>query len=243
MTEERNNRSRGKRPNAIKHGVFSTIAILPGEDFDQYMDLMALVLAEWSPIGPTEIDAVLTIVNCIWRKRRIQKFVCAKVEVRAIDIDPSGYDRDVWLDTFADAVALDPKFAERMVEACPDAYRKYFAKDYPAATLDLVEPAELAKKLIAHLEAERRERPPLPELPPNMRLMKSADILGEDLFKQELMMEERLDVMIDRAVKRLVQAKAVKQMLASPSLNGQDQKPKRIRIPKQAEGPPQAREH
>jgi hypothetical protein len=34
--------------------------------------------------------------------------------------------------------------------------------------------------------------------------------------------------MIDRAVKRLVQAKAMKQMLASPSLNGQAQQPKRI---------------
>jgi hypothetical protein len=41
-------------------------------------------------------------------------------------------------------------------------------------------------------------------------------------------MEERLDAMIDRALKRLVQAKAMKQMLASPSLNGQAQQPKRI---------------
>jgi hypothetical protein len=38
----------------------------------------------------------------------------------------------------------------------------------------------------------------------------------------------RLNAMIDRAVKRLVQAKAMKQMLASPSLNGQAQQPKRI---------------
>jgi hypothetical protein len=41
-------------------------------------------------------------------------------------------------------------------------------------------------------------------------------------------MEERLDAMIDRAVKRLVQAKAMKQMPASPSLNGEAQQPKRI---------------
>jgi hypothetical protein len=48
-------------------------------------------------------------------------------------------------------------------------------------------------------------------------------------------MEERLDAMIDRAVKRLVQAKAAKQMLASPSLNGRAQQPKTISISKGGE--------
>jgi hypothetical protein len=61
-----------------------------------------------------------------------------------------------------------------------------------------------------------------------LRELHRADVVGEDLFKQELAMEERLDGMIDRALKRLVQAKAMKQMLASPSLNGGAQQPKRI---------------
>jgi hypothetical protein len=73
--------------------------------------------------------------------------------------------------------------------------------------------------------------------------MRSADILGEDLIKQELAMEERLDAMIDRAVKGLAQAKAIKQMLASPSLNGQSQSPKRIQASKAAEQQPETREH
>ncbi len=54
-----------------------------------------------------------------------------------------------------------------------------------------------------------RFRSPLCYLVPTIhRVMRFAVILGEDLFKQELAMEERLDAMIDRAVKRLVQAKA-----------------------------------
>jgi len=69
--------------------------------------------------------------------------------------------------------------------------------------------------------------------------MRSADILGKDIFKLELAMEERLDAMIDRAVKRLVQAKAMKQMLASPSLDGQldgqAQQPKRLLASNRAE--------
>jgi len=67
--------------------------------------------------------------------------------------------------------------------------------------------------------------------------------VGEDLFKQELAMEERLDGMIDRALKRLVQAKAMKQMLASASLNGGAQHPKRISSSNRAEAQPPTQEH
>jgi len=42
----------------------------------------------------------------------------------------------------------------------------------------------------------------------------SAATLSDELFKQELVLDERLDAMIDRAVKRLMQIKAVKQMLS-----------------------------
>jgi hypothetical protein len=73
--------------------------------------------------------------------------------------------------------------------------------------------------------------------------MKSADVLGEDLLKQELMMKERLNAVIDRAVKRLVQAKAMKQIMATPSLNGQAQQAKRISSSKQAEAQSSTQEH
>ena len=78
-------------------------------------------------------------------------------------------------------------------------------------------------------------------------LFARADIPSEDLFQKELAMEERLDTAIDRAVKRRVQAKAMKQMLASPSLNrqlnGQAQQPKRISASNRAEPQPSTQEH
>jgi hypothetical protein len=49
--------------------------------------------------------------------------------------------------------------------------------------------------------------------------------------------------MIDRAVKRLVQAKAMKQIMASPSLNGQAQQAKGISSSKQAEAQSSTQEH
>ena len=48
-------------------------------------------------------------------------------------------------------------------------------------------------------------------------LFHSATNFSGDLFKQELALDERLDAMIDRAVKRLIQMKAMKQMLGQTS--------------------------
>ena len=104
-----------------------------------------------------------------------------------------------------------------------------------------MEPADLAKKFNINdiKELFERGRPPEPRA---LRELHRADVVGEDLFKQELALEERLDAMIDRAVKRLVQAKAMKQMLASPSLNGQAQQPKRISSSNGARAQPSTQE-
>src|SRR5262249_3116302 len=56
--------------------------------------------------------------------------------------------------------------------------------------------------------------------PLEVSFLEAADIVTQDDFKHEIALEERIDAMIDRAVKRLVQAKAMKQMLNSMSLNG-----------------------
>ena len=46
-----------------------------------------------------------------------------------------------------------------------------------------------------------------------LALFHSSVAVSDDLFKSQLELDERLDAMIDRAVKRLVQAKAMKQTL------------------------------
>src|SRR5262249_1436634 len=65
-------------------------------------------------------------------------------------------------------------------------------------------------------------------LPPAIRLYASTDALilqdaaffPQEVVKDELAVDERIDAMIDRAVKRLVQAKAMKQMLGTTSSHG-----------------------
>src|SRR5947209_10922982 len=65
----------GKHNNALKHGVFAKLVILPWEDPEEFRRLHAALIAEWNPVGPTEEDAVFTIAKGMWRKRRMQFFL------------------------------------------------------------------------------------------------------------------------------------------------------------------------
>ena len=60
------------------------------------------------------------------------------------------------------------------------------------------------------------------ETPDAVLLAQSATTISQDLFKHELALDERLDAMIDRAIKRLIQTKAMKQMLDHTSRTGRD---------------------
>ncbi len=56
----------------------------------------------------------------------------------------------------------------------------------------------------------------------------SVKLYSPDVFKRELALDERIDVMIDRAIKRLVQTKAMKQVLGRTSPVGEDDQPKKF---------------
>jgi hypothetical protein len=64
---------------------------------------------------------------------------------------------------------------------------------------------------------------------PDLLLDRSAKVHTPDVINHELAVDERIDAMIDRAVKRLVQTKAMKQILVSTSPRGGDnQQPKKV---------------
>ena len=224
--------------NAVKHGAFSSVAILPGEDPDEYHALVEAFCNEWNPEGATEIDAIYTLTNCVWRKRRIRKFIAERVELRSLDPDHPAFDPDLALGIINEALQMGPKYLEKIIEENP-ALQIYLAKKYPEHLRDLVEPAKLVKEFENHIKEQLKRRASEAR---EVRELRRADVVGEDLFKQELAMEERLDAMIDRAIKRLMQAKAMKQMLASPSLNGQAQQPKRISSSNGAQAQPSTQE-
>jgi hypothetical protein len=215
------------RPNALKHGAFAQ-AILPGEDAREFEELHSALVEEWAPIGPTEEDAVLSIARGVWRKRRLQRFLEAAANEGRANPDHPIYDEAETLRVIAYAMRTKPEIYE------------YLAEDRALEPLSLFTADHLRQKCsrrnfestAAWLQAVRREifSVLLPQLDPlpcvEASLAQSFKFLTPDLFKTELAVEERIDAMIDRATKRLIQTKAMKQMLPHSSPGADDHPPK-----------------
>jgi hypothetical protein len=60
------------RFNALRHGVLSRYTVLPWEDTDEYGALVASLVAEHRPQGPTEEHLVEELAGVLWRKRRLR---------------------------------------------------------------------------------------------------------------------------------------------------------------------------
>ena len=60
------------RFNALRHGVLSRYTVLPWEDADEYRTLVASLVAEHQPQGPTEEHLVEELAGVLWRKRRLR---------------------------------------------------------------------------------------------------------------------------------------------------------------------------
>jgi hypothetical protein len=63
---------RATRLNALKHGVLSRYVILPWEDAGEYRTLLAALVTEHAPEGPTEEHLIEELAGVIWRKRRVR---------------------------------------------------------------------------------------------------------------------------------------------------------------------------
>ena len=59
------------RFNALKHGILSRCTVLPHEDAEEYDALLAALVEEHQPAGPTEVHLVEELAGIIWRKRRV----------------------------------------------------------------------------------------------------------------------------------------------------------------------------
>jgi hypothetical protein len=60
------------RFNALRHGVLSRYVLLPWEDPAEYYALVAALVAEHAPQGPTEEHLVEELAGILWRKRRLR---------------------------------------------------------------------------------------------------------------------------------------------------------------------------
>src|SRR5439155_25594832 len=57
---------------ALKHGAYAASAVLPGESRAAFEKLHRDLIAELSPNGALEEDAVASIARLVWRKQNLQ---------------------------------------------------------------------------------------------------------------------------------------------------------------------------
>jgi hypothetical protein len=70
--KERTVPKRYRKPNALKHGGFSSMELLPWEDGAAFEKLHRDLVEQYKPRGPVQEDCIRTIASCIWRKRRVR---------------------------------------------------------------------------------------------------------------------------------------------------------------------------
>jgi len=67
-----------KPPPALKHGVYSGLGLLPGEDPVAFEKLRAEIVVKYVPSDPLESDVVETIARLLWRKQNIGTYRLAR---------------------------------------------------------------------------------------------------------------------------------------------------------------------
>jgi hypothetical protein len=208
--------NQGKHPNAYKHGIFNRAVIVPGENQEEFEALHRSLITEWMPNGATEEDAVLSIAEAMWRKHRARRFIEFQFLKNTTDPRLPCHNEILALSHLVAVLREQPNIvlhrdrAERSLT--PDILTTLQLK-FPDTEFEST--AEWTQAVINHIEtvllparmlSDRISAEALP------LLMSTSAFTGE-LFDQELMLEARIDAMIDRAIKRLIQTKAMKQML------------------------------
>jgi hypothetical protein len=204
--------------------------ILPGEHRQEFEELHSALTQEWTPGGATEEDAVLTIAKAIWRKRRVQKFREIQLAKNTLNPEHPSYDARLGLLGFVAAMTVEPEVAfeadaKRHLRADTITYLK---NKFPRWRFKST--AEWAKAVINEINLVLLPKYAIDVQPAAdmAALMLSVESFSDDVFKQELALDERLDAIIDRAVKRLIQTKAMKQMLGQTGAGRVDVQPRTI---------------
>ena len=173
---------------ALKHGGYSAIGLLPGEERAAFERLYEGLIAELRPDGPLENDAVRTIARLTWRKQNLETLriaVSARSRYSAIrsKTGPSGHS------PFRDPLVH--------VEYDPD-----WEPPDPA----VVEAAR--KAAVAQAQEELGDRYIFVEM--------GSAVTIELMFK-DFEVEERFDAMIEKLHKRLLFVKGLKSLPSAAS--------------------------
>jgi hypothetical protein len=209
----------------------------------EFIELYAAVIEEWQPSGPTEADAVFSLADLMWRKRRAQRMLRAKLVLSTLDPHSPTFDERYGLDLFISCMRSEPetafeRHASKVLRADAISHLKQkFPRSNYQSTSEWAQAVIMEIKSVllpAALPSVEVTEPGEGDLPEPLRKLAAewqvANIQhhARAFFDYELNLRERLDAMIARQVKHLIQTKAMKQMLRQTSAAREDEQPKRI---------------
>jgi hypothetical protein len=196
-----------KKRNALKHGANAKEVMLWSEKYEDYESLRADLYLEFNPSGSTEEYLVRALLDLRWRRRRLDCYDQITTQKRLNEIrEENETSRDV-----ENVIAFVPEFkkadsvekVEAVLSRLPPGYSEAIVSRWPfEAGADPVTWGPKIGESLALLKPET--------------LHEGADefikIFDLDTFDDDLARIERLDAMIDRTIKRLMQIKTMKQM-------------------------------
>jgi len=172
---------------ALKHGGYSATTILPGEDAAAFEKLHRDLIAELSPKGVLEEDIVAEMAHLMWRKQNLAIFGRAERARERREAIRSQRAQD----TLAEKNAAKSRLSERL---------RY--------SLEL-NPAEREAAAQAADELARTE------LGEDYELAKIAEVATVDRLLRDLAVQDRVDAMIDKCLKRLLFVRGLKSLPAA----------------------------
>jgi hypothetical protein len=204
--------SKKENKNALKHGVFADAIIMPGEDPEEFEEHHNSLKIEWNPDGPTEDDCVFSLTNYLWRKRRIARYFKRKIALSVkVDKQFHNYEANTieMLAEFRDFINSDargPITEQDLTVKFGKSWAEYFLTYVPRRNYqnDNDWLAAIVRTIDRYIEKIFSNDFNVPTI---------HDFLSDETFmERELAIEERLDAMIDKTLKRLAQTKALKTM-------------------------------
>lgn len=203
----------GSENNAFKHGAFSEFAILPGENAEEFERLHQSLIMEWSPVGALEEEVVLTLAQCIQQKRRAERYYRQEMIWAEQHPDKEKLNNLRFLCGFLDHLQSFEDAAE-LISNLPDEFREWINSEYPRSQF------KDAKSWIDCLKEEMPKLIQMRELAMirrsnehSFKAEKAAQL--RELMAKKIALDERLDSRIDKSIKGLAQAKALKSILAA----------------------------
>ena len=216
-------RKRAKKKSALKHGAYSREVMLPGENIHNYETLVAELIEEWSPDGPTERGLVDRLVGWHWRRQRLERYEQSKLQQRLEALrERNAYSRG--LQALKD---LGPRFekaasddeVDMILYELSESYVDYFEKQVPYSESPDAPPRGPAiAKHLAGLQPKGEL-----EGPAQFMAMVDPSVIEADMDRSD-----RIDEGIDRTIKRLMQVKAAKQIF--PNMRNGRAEPKLINV-------------